>query len=423
MRGGQENLTTPQDSAAVFGLPQCRGNDYLDAMANEHHTKRRVFGVAATVLGMALGLALAEGAVRWLAADAISLLVKDPVVGQRYRPGFARTIYVREADREIFERFNREGFRGPDYRIEHPPSPVRRIAVLGDSFIAGIGVDEGETFCRQLEKSAALAGEKWEVMNFGVSGFGTAQEYLVWRDIVRAYRPDIVVVCFFDGNDLADNCRQLTTGHRPYFTLGSNGDIELLPMAAGRVELTRWLTEHSFLFAWHHQRVQTVRGYFRRAAGAVAPRYQVFDTEPGPAVREAWQITERILSRWQTQVREGRTRLVLVSIPAPEEVVDAAWDRLAARIAPAERSRYWRDHPQKQLEGIAARQGIPYIPLQAALREAERTDAVHFFRDEEWGHWSPGGCRAAASAALPALREGIARRPGDRAESPIEIEP
>jgi hypothetical protein len=63
-----------------------------------------------------------------------------------------------------------------------------------------------------------------EVLNFGVSAYGTAQELLTLREEVWRYAPDVVVLALFTGNDLSDNSAALDTGSyltvercRPYF--------------------------------------------------------------------------------------------------------------------------------------------------------------------------------------------------------------
>jgi hypothetical protein len=50
-----------------------------------------------------------------------------------------------------------------------------------------------------------------EVIGMGVAGYGTLQEFLVFRDIGYLYDPDLVLVGFFDGNDLMNNSQELAS--------------------------------------------------------------------------------------------------------------------------------------------------------------------------------------------------------------------
>ena len=44
-----------------------------------------------------------------------------------------------------------------------------------------------------------------EVLNFGCDGYGTAQEFILLRDRVWRYAPDVVVLAVFTGNDIRNN--------------------------------------------------------------------------------------------------------------------------------------------------------------------------------------------------------------------------
>lgn len=104
---------------------------------------------------------------------------------------------------------------------EHPyekPAGVQRVLVLGDSFAWGYGVSNRETFSSQLEKRFESENMPWEVLNAGVSGWGTDQELLyLQRDGLR-FSPDIVVVAFFLGNDPENNSTSKKYGlQKPWF--------------------------------------------------------------------------------------------------------------------------------------------------------------------------------------------------------------
>jgi hypothetical protein len=62
--------------------------------------------------------------------------------------------------------------------------------LLGDSFAMGDGVERGELFADVLENLLP----KTEVVNLGVSGYGTDQELLTYLRRGRQYRPDVVLL-------------------------------------------------------------------------------------------------------------------------------------------------------------------------------------------------------------------------------------
>jgi lysophospholipase L1-like esterase len=100
-------------------------------------------------------------------------------------------------------RINGYGQRGADYPLEKQAGE-RRIAVLGDSLTMGQGVKDGETYPAQLQReltSGDPAGAAARVINAGVNGW-SCWHYMRWAQTqLDRYRPDVLVVGLFLGND------------------------------------------------------------------------------------------------------------------------------------------------------------------------------------------------------------------------------
>jgi lysophospholipase L1-like esterase len=99
-------------------------------------------------------------------------------------------------------RFNARGCRGPEYAVPRPVNTVRILA-LGDSYALGAGVRFGDTWEERL--AAVLAqrdsSRRWEVVNCGVSGYGTHEARLFWTLFGSAYTPQLVVVTMVMNDD------------------------------------------------------------------------------------------------------------------------------------------------------------------------------------------------------------------------------
>jgi lysophospholipase L1-like esterase len=119
---------------------------------------------------------------------------------------------------------NSKGLRDREYPYQKPPGTMR-ILVLGDSYAWGYGVADNQVFSEVLEAKFEQTGSKIEVLNSGVSGWGTDQEYLFLVDEGIKYAPDLVVLAFFVLNDMDDNSHSMQYGlYKPVFL---NLDLEL----------------------------------------------------------------------------------------------------------------------------------------------------------------------------------------------------
>jgi hypothetical protein len=110
-----------------------------------------------------------------------SLHMADPDRGWALRPG-ARGWSVNEGRQYVV--INGDGMRDREHARTKPAGTIR-IAVIGDSFAAALAVPMEDAFWsvleRQLSTCSALASRRIEVLNFGVPGYGTAQELITLR--------------------------------------------------------------------------------------------------------------------------------------------------------------------------------------------------------------------------------------------------
>ncbi len=96
-------------------------------------------------------------------------------------------------------RINEAGLRGPELG-ERDPSAAR-VAVVGDSFTFGTGVDLDGTLSAQLQRALTDAGRKVEVLNFGVPGYTSSNVAAVVEHKALKLQPDVVLYVFF-ANDI-----------------------------------------------------------------------------------------------------------------------------------------------------------------------------------------------------------------------------
>lgn len=92
-------------------------------------------------------------------------------------------------------------FTSTGRRMSDIPSAGKAIAVIGDSFAMGWGVQDEETFSSELQRRTGR-----QVYNLGVSSYGTARETLRLKGFEHLDSVDTVIIQYCD-NDLRENAR------------------------------------------------------------------------------------------------------------------------------------------------------------------------------------------------------------------------
>jgi hypothetical protein len=127
-----------------------------------------------------------------------------------------------EKDHRYLVHQNQFGLRAPDDIRLKKTSGRKRVLVLGDSYVWGVGATQEELFT-----APEVYGTNDELINGGVSGYGTDQEYLFYLLKGQKFDVDQVVLAFTLYNDVENNLNSKQYSYlKPYFTL--NGDQLIL---------------------------------------------------------------------------------------------------------------------------------------------------------------------------------------------------
>lgn len=151
---------------------------------------------------------------------------------------------------------NSDGMREANLTVAKPENTYR-VALLGDSMVEGLQVPIESTFGAIIgRRLSPLNGKQVQVLNFGTSGYSTAQEYLQLKKQVLKYRPDLVIACY-DSRDIFENWAspdQVITNVRPMAIHLPNSYlvVDSLPVKkwfntprAKVLQATEWLRHHS----------------------------------------------------------------------------------------------------------------------------------------------------------------------------------
>jgi hypothetical protein len=223
---------------------------------------------------------------------------------------------------------------------------------LGDSYPEALQVPLEEAFWlvmeRQLNECGAFPNQKVEVINFGVSGYGTAQELITLRERVWDYSPDIVLLTVTTSNDITDNSRQLKKTDRvPYF-VHREGKLVLddsfkstrsFRLQQSRIAtFGRWLRNHLRLIqaveqghralrislaSWRSRSEPSpsvVQETNREQADLVSRSQElgvdnlVYLESQDPVWQEAWSVTEDLILLMRDEVARQGAQLVVVTL-------------------------------------------------------------------------------------------------------------
>ena len=366
----------------------------------------RRLGIALATLVVALGLG--EVAARLFTDVTPPILVRDPVIGRRLQPGLEAAVWDAEIRRDVPLRINALGFRGPD-RPEAKPAGVKRLSLLGDSMVASMSLEEPELLTSLLEQrlEAARPVTDWDVINWGVPASSNAQELVLYREHVRDFDSDVVVLGLFAGNDLADNSRRLTSYPRIYFDFDESGALVQQPFSGGRAAASRWLNRHSRFYVW--QKTLARSKPILAISEDFRPELWIFARETNEDVEHAWSIMRATLELFRDEVRADGAELVVCMIPCAEQIYTDAFEMMLE--AAAERGASMDpDEPERRVAAFCEELGVPFHSLVPALREAS---AGRSLADESaWlfyggrGHWNARGNAVGAESLARFLVDG-----------------
>ncbi len=421
--------------------------------------KGRLAGPLLLVLGsVAVTVAVLEIALRLAGVSYGSFYMRDPELGAALRPNAAGRW---PAEGNLFVRVSHDGLRDRDHP-ETKPAGTLRIAVLGDSYVEALQVPPEANLHSVMEREVgarlAPAGGRAEVINFGVSGYGTAQELLMLRHQVRDYAPDVVVLAVTTANDVRNNSRALENDpDRPYFVLRGDtlvldnsylASAEYRPAWLAARRAAGWLIDRFRVLQVANQAANIVAA--RRVAarqrvaaeaasaaasrvpsqappaggpratgtgqGPVPPRPElglddmVYREPADPVWRDAWRVTEALIEAMDNEVRAQGALFLVVTLSNgiqvhPDPALRAAY---AKRIGAPDLF-----YPERRIRALCERKGIPVLCLAPAFQEYAETHKVFlhgFGASLGAGHWNRDGHRLAGRLIARAICDDLAAR-------------
>lgn len=330
-------------------------------------------------MGISIALTVGEVAARLLGAPEVAVvrrgrfqLSANPRLLFEPVPGLAFA-----GDPRYFHEYegtgNRLGYRDRDHPEAKPPGTVR-IAVLGDSIAAGHRIPRTEeAFPALLEVLLRQAGKPVEVLNFGVTGYNTAQEVETLRSRALAFAPDLVLLAYCHNDRRPPDPRILAALRE------AQGGRRVVPLAeAGRLLVSSAL-------------YRSLRyGLFDRPEPAAHPPAPDEATGPQPG-----DTVEQALAELAGLSRRHHLPVLVAVFPYLPKLYDRGHAREHAWLAE-----------------VARENGFHHLDLRPAFRSC-RAGAGESLGFDRY-HPTPAGHRCAAEALAAAILPLLKEMHGDR---------
>jgi hypothetical protein len=354
-----------------------------------------MFGVAAALAGLCLGLVGAELLVRtWEKISGASeeftyeasrqfkdlhRLSTCPGLPYELRPGATATIRYGGGS-AVQYRISKHGMRGPELSDD----AVLRVLLLGDSVTFGYYAREESTFASLLAGHLG-GGDSCVTLNGAVGGYNTYTELQWYRCHGRSLNPHIVVLCFCP-NDVDD-----PYGHFSWHTLEALGELpaEMYPNPARSERLRESRARAARSWGWRLWQ-ETRRGsrlawrasllYDRRVGAGRRPFLDCLVALADTTSAESRWFAAN-LERLRREIPRG-TLLVVAVLPLRYQMSTTRYDRALGSV-----------------ESTARRLGVPVLNLVSRLRGMGTVCYL------DASHLSSVGHRTVASAMGAFLRE------------------
>jgi len=287
---------------------------------------------------------------------------------------------------------NRHGF----HDVDHGPKPpdVRRVILLGDSYVAARNVSIPETPGQRLQHHLnARSSRKYEVISLGHGGWGQREQLAALRRHGIPAEPDIIVTLFLSLNDVKDNSDALQRETREQRRTHQHRRPGHTRIRAQDAPL--------FIFRWSalNRLISHRLAYFlrdRTVAGIPVP-YFVYAAEDDQQWQAAWAETEQLILQMKEAADFAGARYVLVAASTPHGVWGAEQGlTMLQTVYPGMKKRRWDlDKPDKRIEQFSQQHGIPFLTLEPLFRieTVGKGRRLHF---QYGGHWNPAGDDLAA---------------------------
>ena len=379
-------------------------NSGTDRKSSRKSTREFWFGLITIISSVLLCLLLAEYGFGWYQQSINNSSISDPGL-LRYHPRLGWTLTPswqgrhQHHDFDVRYNVNEHGFRG-NFPVSLQPKTKPRIAIVGDSFSFGLGVNEEDTFTAKLNQRQTSV----DFLNLSIPGYSTDQQLLLVEASENKFDADEYVLMIYLANDILDNMLSYplqTEQAKPYFILDEKRKLILqnvpTPKAAKPATL-RSMTLNTVIFGDRLQDYESSSIFHgSQLLQRLLPRKAKADKDTVFNILDERLSAQKLLMKAlleklnkQTSAHDRRLRLGLLS-------------GSSFILAPGSYSAYFQDYVRLFLREVGKELDIPVIDVANSMHTMKSAESSSWFYPYE-GHLTAQGNLLVSDILADALK-------------------
>jgi len=394
--------------------------------------------------GVCVGLLIAEGCVRLFfphpsygAPKGLYRLNKDR--DYELAPNFKGIFRSPEFYSHIIT--NSHGLRDREY--ESKTEDVFRIMIIGDSFTFGHGCELEDSFTKILESNLNESSYKdykyVEVVNAGVGGYGVDHYYLHLKEMFGIYKPDLVVLSFFIGNDIGPRLglRTVWDGYlvdKNSIPFRNQVKGEIASLSNGFLKMKALLAQHSHLFNFivtkvkHSRKIKAFFNSTGMAAGEefkkiknlalqekkkeydkkkernknVSTYFQKYLMTPTLLFEKDWQYSRNLIEKISLFLSERNVEFFIAFLPDRMQVHKEYWGNVLWQQN-FDQNDFNLENINKRFSDFCTTKSIGCVDMLPEFKKQAQSDKRLYFKND--AHWNSVGHRLAADILTSSLKK------------------
>ncbi len=360
--------------------------------------KRRVkiaTNLLVLVIAIFIFLVLFEIIVRIFFPVSDVLYIGDNNLGYKHIPNDKGQFVILEHTTKF--QINNEGFNDINHNITNSNGKYR-IEMLGDSYVDALTVDKKDSFDSLVqEKLNELYPKKYDIFNFGVNSYSTAQEYLTYRYYGEKYKPNEVYLFWFI-NDPSDTCG--ADPNKPTYYL-ENNEVKMrpfIPKNYSKFELfvSKYYKTAVFLRNEYYQFKSEALKKNDLSENNIRELDKVFLKNYDNQTNDCWNLSMYFIKKLDEETKKDGVKLTVLGVPHPAVIYDEYRQRLIKTETNLEEKDFDFIKPYNLLKDFSKKENITYVDLIEPLKSKSDEDLFYYY---DW-HLNKNGHGAVSDIIL-----------------------